>query len=50
MDELLARQEGLEPPTHSLEGCCSIQLSYWRFDDEGPRRGPATLPGRGDCI
>ena len=19
---------GLEPPTHSLEGCCSIQLSY----------------------
>ncbi len=27
----LARQEGLEPPTHSLEGCCSIHLSYWRF-------------------
>ena len=26
----LARQEGLEPPTHSLEGCRSIQLSYWR--------------------
>ena len=25
------RQEGIEPPTHSLEGCCSIQLSYWRF-------------------
>ena len=25
------RQEGLEPPTHSLEGCCSIHLSYWRF-------------------
>ena len=23
-----ARQEGIEPPTHSLEGCCSIQLSY----------------------
>ena len=20
--------EGIEPPTHSLEGCCSIQLSY----------------------
>lgn len=19
---------GFEPPTHSLEGCCSIQLSY----------------------
>ena len=26
----VARQEGLEPPTHSLEGCRSIQLSYWR--------------------
>ena len=27
----LARQEGFEPPTHSLEGCCSILLSYWRM-------------------
>ena len=27
----MTRQEGIEPPTHSLEGCCSIQLSYWRF-------------------
>ncbi len=26
----LARQEGLEPSTHGLEGRCSIQLSYWR--------------------
>ena len=25
---LLACPEGIEPPTHSLEGCCSIQLSY----------------------
>ena len=25
------RQEGIEPPTRSLEGCRSIQLSYWRF-------------------
>jgi hypothetical protein len=24
------RTEGVEPPTHSLEGCCSIQLSYVR--------------------
>jgi hypothetical protein len=22
-------QTGLEPVTRSLEGCCSIQLSYW---------------------
>lgn len=26
--EKLACPEGIEPPTHSLEGCCSIQLSY----------------------
>ena len=26
----VTRQEGLEPPTRSLEGCRSIQLSYWR--------------------
>ena len=25
-----ARQTGIEPVTHSLEGCCSIRLSYWR--------------------
>ena len=24
----MACREGIEPPTHSLEGCCSIQLSY----------------------
>ena len=22
-------QSGIEPETYSLEGCCSIQLSYW---------------------
>ena len=27
----MVRPGGLEPPTDSLEGCCSIQLSYWRF-------------------
>ncbi len=26
---LLTSQEGFEPPTDSLEGCCSILLSYW---------------------
>ena len=26
----MVRQTGLEPMTRSLEGCCSIQLSYWR--------------------
>lgn len=25
----MASQEGFEPPTHALEGRCSIQLSYW---------------------
>ncbi len=28
MQRRLACPEGIEPPTHSLEGCCSIQLSY----------------------
>ena len=27
---ILARQKGFEPPTPSLGGRCSIQLSYWR--------------------
>ena len=29
----LACPEGIEPPTHSLEGCCSIQLSYGQMDE-----------------
>jgi hypothetical protein len=28
------RQEGLEPPTNSLEGCRSIHLSYWRLHSQ----------------
>ena len=29
--QLLARQEGFEPPAYCLEGSCSIRLSYWRI-------------------
>ena len=44
---LFARQvipRGFEPRTHSLEGCCSIQLSYetsmrktWFFSNAGAK-------------
>ena len=37
----VTRQEGLEPPTNSLEGCRSIHLSYWRLLCRWPpTRGP----------
>ena len=40
-EEKLACPEGIEPPTHSLEGCCSIQLSYGqrsrKIDGRGER-------------
>lgn len=29
INRLKVIQTGLEPVTRSLEGCCSIQLSYW---------------------
>jgi hypothetical protein len=38
----LVSPAGIEPATHSLEGCCSIRLSY---EDEGERE-----IGRGDRI
>ncbi len=28
LQNLLVIPSGFEPETHSLEGCCSIQLSY----------------------
>ena len=44
----VARQEGLEPPTHSLEGCRSIQLSYWRNGRTGAL--PPSAANRGARI
>ena len=35
----MACPEGIEPPTHSLEGCCSIQLSYGQRSRENDGRG-----------
>ena len=31
---LLVIPSGFEPETHSLEGCCSIQLSYGTIHSE----------------
>ncbi len=39
----LARQKGLEPLTHGLEGRCSIQLSYWRNLQRERRTVPADI-------
>ncbi len=30
---------GIEPVTHSLEGCCSIQLSYGQMKHKRPVQG-----------
>ena len=43
----MTRQEGLEPPTNSLEGCRSIHLSYWRLlCRRSPSRDPNLDPRR----
>ena len=41
----LARPAGLEPAAHSLEGCCSIHLSYGRQYSRSPGR-PRSDAGR----
>ena len=46
--------EGIEPPTHSLEGCCSIQLSYGQRSRERNLVGakgfePSTLWSQTRC-
>jgi hypothetical protein len=50
---LLACPEGIEPPTHSLEGCCSIRLSYGH-KEERPQSGitlePYLITGRSTRI
>ena len=38
-DPKMACPEGIEPPTHSLEGCCSIQLSYEQKIKKASLRG-----------
>jgi hypothetical protein len=41
------RPAGFEPATHSLEGCCSIQLSYERiYRDERSRTSGLLVPNQ----
>ena len=37
----LERETGFEPATHSLEGCCSSQLSYSRPEIPSKKSGSA---------
>ena len=40
-----ARQEGVEPPTHGLEGRCSVPLSYWRSSHASRPANPCAKSG-----
>ena len=50
---LLVSPAGIEPATHSLEGCCSVQLSYgekgrstkWSGREDSNLRPPAPKAG-----
>ncbi len=49
----MARLEGLEPPTHCLEGSCSIHLSYKRIyigAGDGNRTHVTSLEGWNSTI
>ena len=40
---LLVIRSGFEPETHSLEGCCSIQLSYQTDQNKQPKNGESRI-------
>ena len=50
VDMCLACPEGIEPPTHSLEGWCSLQLSYGQMNAKMAPTGPFSSTGRSDRI
>lgn len=46
----LARPEGFEPPTTSLEGKCSIHLSYGRIKIRCESAKSTTFEGQGQSL
>ena len=49
VDAPMARQKGLEPLTHGLEGRCSVHLSYWREKIGASRFERPTPCSQGRC-